>query len=134
MISRQSRHIGALGTLLLGIVLVVSPVLKVFAGSCPRQGRKATETGPVAGSVIPSASAFLHISSPECPCPNVSDAHIGNAVSVEMGRWTIEVGPTPSGVEGQRPPPLVRARTMLERTPPDPVIGTCPGRTVALQM
>lgn len=130
----RSRQTAALGTLVLGLLLVGSPVLKAFAGACPRQGRDASDAGPVTVKIVASDAAALAASPLDRLCPDAADAHVGVAVSAEMGRWAVEIVPGPSHAEDRRPVSPMREHTSPERAPPGPVVGMHPIRTVVLQV
>ena len=134
MSSLRSRHIAALGTLVLGLLLVVSPELTAFAGTCSRQGRAAPDAGPVTVGMIVSDAASLAGAPFDRLCPDAADAHVGVAASAEMGRWVVEVVPGPSHAEDRRPVSLTREYTSPDRAPPGPVVGMPLIRTVVLQV
>jgi hypothetical protein len=115
MASFRSRRAAALGTLLLGVLLVGGPLLKAFGGTCPRRaGDAAAETIVEDGAF--SASPHDRSARLQGTCTEAGGSHIA-AVPVDSPRWGTAADTGTSRVEtplppkGPRPPVATRPTT-----------------------
>ena len=129
----RSRHTVALGTLLLGMLLVGSPVLEAFAGTCARQGLDAADASTATVRVDLSTAAYTSSAHFQGDCADAAATHVA-AVSVDSPRWGVDADAGPSRI-GEPPSKRPgRARAAVRPTAPDPVRPDTHRRSVVLQV
>ena len=129
----RSRHTAALGTLLLGMLLVVSPVLEAFAGTCSRQGLDAVDAFTMTERVDRATDAYAPSVRFQNDCADGTAMHVA-AVSVDSPRWGADVDTGPSRIGPSPSRSLVPTRVDPRPKAPNPARPDTQLRSVVLQV